>query len=220
MKIMKNIKNIKNIKNSIFSKKNYVNIILACVCILLLFAIFYWGNYLIKNNYIVECFQQNNNPHINTNNVNLPLTTTYSCSNFCGPTARCSITGQQCIADIDCPGCQPYVPPLSKSKSNIPGENDAGKLTVGITPQFSTLTTDIGTQAKLFNEKALTSPPQPNFGINTWLSPSNKLQKLFDDRYKPPNTVEFMPQYPSRYSVSGLYLDNDPLAANGYITIK
>jgi hypothetical protein len=109
---------------------------------------------------------------------------------------------------------------LSKSKNNIPGENDAGKLTIGVTPQFSTLTTDMGTQAKLFNKKALAPPPQPNFGINTWLSPSNKLQKLFDDRYKPPNNVEFMPQYPSRYSISGFYLDNDPLPANGYISIK
>ena len=39
--------------------------------------------------------------------VNLPINTTFECENKCMPPARCSITGQQCQADIDCCGCNP-----------------------------------------------------------------------------------------------------------------
>jgi hypothetical protein len=38
----------------------------------------------------------------NTNNnytVDLPINTTASCSNFCGPQSTCAITGEQCSSD-------------------------------------------------------------------------------------------------------------------------
>ena len=38
--------------------------------------------------------------------VDLPLTTNYSCQNFCGPPSRCSITGEKCMSDKDCIGCK------------------------------------------------------------------------------------------------------------------
>ena len=85
------------------------NFVLLGISLLLIVAIYYWIGYLVKNNYIQECFQSNQTmmgPEY-SHSVDLPLTTTYSCKNFCGPPARCSITGQQCTSDIDCPGCQP-----------------------------------------------------------------------------------------------------------------
>jgi len=136
----------------------------------------------------------------NTNTVNLPLTTTYSCKNFCGPTARCSITGQQCFADIDCPGCQPYVPPLTPEQSAvIPGDNDAGNMTAGLTPNYSSLTSDIGTRAAI-----------ADFGTNVWRSSFNESSSEFNKRYKPEDTTK----YPERYTLTGEFVDDGPFPSN------
>ena len=89
----------------IFDKhnRNYFIVFLAIFSFILLIGLFYWINFLVKYNYIKEAFD--NNSELYSHTVNTPLTTTTSCKNFCGPPARCSITGQQCTADIDCPGC-------------------------------------------------------------------------------------------------------------------
>jgi len=215
------------------SRKQYIILFLAFISFILFVTIFKWIDYLSNNNYIVEVNEINElnrnilegfvQPNVDTGSpltshtVNLPLNTTYSCKNFCGPTARCSITGQQCSTDIDCPGCQPYVPPLKKNPESIPGENDAGKLTWGVTPQFSTLTTDIGTQAKLITNSKFAKPPSPNFGVDIWTSAFNEETKLFDERYKP-NRLQFMPDYPKRYSLSGNFMEDGPLASNSYFS--
>jgi len=162
----------------------------------------------------------NQNESVKTSHtVDLPLTTTYSCKNFCGPTSRCAITGQQCFTDIDCPGCQPYVPPLSNAEKimdNITGDNDAGKLTVGTTPTYSVLTTDMGTRAKTFIDKKFSKTPSPEFGINVWRSKFNTNEKLFYKRYRP-DKIEYMPSYPPRYSVTGDFIDDGPLASNAVL---
>ena len=192
---------------------------LAVTSFLLIVLTFYWIDYLSINKYIVESFQQSNNSSLNnstSHTVDLPLTTTYSCKNMCGPQARCSITGQQCTADIDCPGCQPKIKGIKNQgrTKNVPGNNDAGKLTVGVTPQYSELTTDMGTKALTILGKEFSKTPSPTFGINTWRDDFDSEQKLFDKRYKPPNDLEFMPSYPPRYSVTGDFLENGPLASN------
>jgi hypothetical protein len=122
-----------------------------------------------------------------SNTVDLPLTTTYSCQNFCGPTSRCAITGQQCFTDIDCPGCQPYSPPLKNTEKmdEIIGDNDAGKLTFNITPRYSVLTTDMGTKARSFSSKKFAKAPNADYGINVWRDDFDEQEKLFDKRYKP-----------------------------------
>jgi hypothetical protein len=145
----------------------------------------------------------------NTTNVDLPLTTTFSCNNMCGSTSRCYITGQQCLSDNDCPGCQPFESPLSYS-SDIIGENDSGNLT-GLHPSYSSLTTDIGTQAALINKNA--TPAMADFGLNTWSSKFNQSSKFFDKRYKP-NNLKFMPKYPEQYTTTGLFMVDGPLASN------
>ncbi len=78
------------------------------ITFILIISIMKWIDYLTKNKYIIECFT--NGPIMESSNtshtVNLPLTTQYSCKNFCGPTARCSVTGQQCLSDIDWQGTE------------------------------------------------------------------------------------------------------------------
>lgn len=181
--------------------------ILILFSIFLIFIIFQWIQ-------TIEEFTGDINTN-QTTTVSIPLTTTYSCANICGPTARCSITGQQCTADIDCPGCQPKTS-FSEVNNCIPGENDAGKLTSGTTPTYSSLTTDIGTQAKLFTSDKLSPPPQANFGVNTWRSSFDEERKMFDNRYKC-NNYPFLMKYPNRYSVTGEFIEKEPLASNAYL---
>jgi hypothetical protein len=207
------------------NKNKYTVVILALISIVLLIGVFYYISYLFQNGYFKECFDSNiglyqdTGSPTTTHTVDLPLTTTYSCQNFCAPgTARCAISGEQCMADIDCPGCNPYGPAFSQSTANVPGQNDAGKLTFNMTPNYSTLTTDIGTQAKLFtsNIQKLKKPAQADFGVNTWISSFNGGQKLFDERYKPAG-LQYMPTYEKRYSATGQFVDNGPLASNAYL---
>ena len=141
-----------------------------------------------------------------THSVDMPLTTTYSCKNFCGPTARCSITGQQCFADIDCPGCSPL------KTEFISGNDDAGKMTVGVTPTYSTLTTDIGTKATVITDE--NKPVTMDHGVNTWRASFNEDMKLFNKRYKPPSRE--YPKYPQRLTLSGEFVDDGPLQMNAY----
>ena len=196
---------------------NLGKLFLVITMIILLFIVFKMINYLSSEGYIVECFENNITEEkydgSTSHTVNLPLTTTYSCKNFCGPTARCAITGQQCFTDIDCPGCQPYSPPLSKAKDCIPGDNDAGKLTVGVTPQYSSLTSGYGTQKRIITNNINGKPAQPNFGVNTWRASFNKGLNLFNKRYKP-DQLEYMPNYPPIYSITGEFLGDGPLPSN------
>jgi len=205
-----------------FSKSSYTFLFLLLVSFILLLAIFKWINYLTNNKYVVECFsnvQAVPEGQKTSHTVNLPLTTTYSCKNFCGPTARCSITGQQCFTDIDCPGCQPYSPPLPKDNGAcISGDDDAGKLTWGVTPQYSSLTSGYGTKAKIITDNVFSKPSQANFGVDTWTSTSNQGLDLYDERYKPPSSLKYMPDYSGRYSLTGSFIDEGPIASNAYLS--
>jgi len=209
------------------SYAQYKTILLAVISIFLLIFVFSMINYLTSNGYIRSSFQKESFQSASpieekydgstTHTVNLPINTTYSCDNFCGPTARCSKTGQQCFADIDCPGCQPYSPPLPSDKSEcVKGNDEGGRLIYNQNPQYSVLTTDIGTRARIISENLFGKPIQANFGINTWQKQSEEEQKLFDKRYKPPQS-KYMPDYPERYSLSGDFKENGPLASNAYL---
>ena len=195
------------------------NFILPFTAFILLLVIFRMIDYLAAEKYIVETFSSRENITDNTTHtVDLPLNTRYSCQNFCGPTSRCAITGQQCFTDIDCPGCQSYSPPLnstklSKTKQCIPGTNDAGKLTVGVTPNYSPLTTGYGTREKTITDDMYAQPPQANFGVDTWGKSFNESQQLFNRRYKP-NQLLFMPNYPPMYSITGEFIGDGPLPSN------
>jgi hypothetical protein len=202
------------------SIKQYNIIFLAIVTFILVVSIFNWIDYLVSNKYITESFEtgpiQEDSGSSTSHTVNLPLTTTYSCQNFCGPKATCSITGQQCSADIDCPGCQPYSPPLKKTPGCVPGNNDAGKLTLGVTPTYSPLTSGYGTQETIITSNMYSKPSMANFGVNTWLAEFNEEQYLYNKRYKPPS-IQYMPNYPERYSLTGEFIEDGPFASNSFI---
>jgi hypothetical protein len=192
--------------------KHYNVLFIAIICIILIASIFKWIHFLTKNNYIVERFTSEKTSHT----VDLPLTTTYSCKNFCGPTARCSITGQQCFADIDCPGCQPSESSTPQASGCVPGDNAAGKLSVGVTPTYSPLTSGYGTQETVITSNMFSKPAMPNFGVNTWKNQFNEEQTLFNKRYKP-SSLQNMPDYPERYSLTGEFIEDGPFASNAPI---
>lgn len=165
----------------------------------------------------------NSNPNQNPNQsstVDQPINTTTSCENICGPPARCSVTGEQCTSDIDCYGCQP--PPSSEAPKTkeVRGQNDAGKLTLGVTPTYSSLTTDIGTQAAFYDKTKQENlmPPQYFQGVDQWRHSFDVGMELYDKRYNPSvETLPYLPKYQKRPTLSGEFMDDGPLAANDFM---
>lgn len=206
-----------------FKSKN----LFALISILLIVGIFLWINYLTKNKYIIECFQQSTPTSTytpiatepTTATVRQPINTRYSCKNMCGPMARCSITGEQCQSDVDCYGCSPMFknPEQLKITSDVIGYNDAGKLGQrGLL--YSQLTSDpVTREAESYPQNELKPPPQAYFGVNTWRTGFNEGMKYYVKRHgeSPPEMVN-MPKYPSRYSATGEFEENGPIAANSF----
>lgn len=198
------------------SKKALFTISLAIFSFLLYIGVIEWGIYLTKN--MVECFTVDRGTSSTTHTVNLPINTTFSCQNMCGPLARCSKTGEQCSSDIDCPGCKPPVSQelLKDLSVNIPAYNDSGKLTTEATPNFSVLTSDFGSRAETYRENStFLKVPTYNIGYNTWRKTYDKGTTLFNSRNSlSPNEIEEAPHYPKRKTLSGEFLDDGPLPAN------
>lgn len=189
----------------------------AFLSLLLLALIIFWTTYLVKNHiHICENFITNqlNGPNF-SHTVDQPINTTISCSNMCGPLGRCYLTGEQCTSDVDCYGCQKKTHHVSRMFKDVRGQNDAGKETTEVNPTYSTLTTDIGTRAKLYN-KLLINPPKYDIGVNTWSKKFNEGQAFYDKRYYP-GKQEYIPNYPKRKTLSGEFEDDGPLASNAYL---
>jgi hypothetical protein len=135
----------------------------------------------------------------NINVVSMPILGNAgpSCANMCSPTGRCSITGQQCMADIDCPGCQPNFP-LTKNTimDYVPPDNDSGKLTTQKQLNYSKLTSDMGTRARRVMEYSVTEnkftrPTISNalyaslLGKSQWRSPNDLDTQVFSTKSNP-----------------------------------
>ena len=165
----------------------------------------------------------------------------YTCKNFCGPKAQCAITGEQCVADIDCGGCVP--PTITKQNNNnnnnnktknnknnkiesftqlsscgIP-QNDvaAGKLTFSQTPQYSTLTTDIGAFARVINND--NKVPRMYEGIDKWTKSFNYGLKLAYSKLPKLSASEELikPVYPLSVTATGMFYDLGPPPSNSTI---
>ena len=191
----------------------------ALTSLLLLVLMFKWIHYLCNYNYIkkegmVSDTQESNDT---THTTSMPLTTTFSCKNMCGPQNRCSITGQQCMADNDCPGCEPPSTSTNKKTQEVMGQNDSGKLTTAMTPNYSVLTSDIGSQARLITSNKYEKSISPYTGINTWEGQFNLSRKLFDDRYRPAG-LKGMPSYRNKPSMLGEFEEDGPPASNSYLS--
>ena len=193
---------------------------LAIIAIVLFIGIFYWIDYLSNNGFLVLKMREKFVNYISetgdddTYTVNMPINTNYSCQNFCGPTARCSITGQQCTADIDCPGCKPYVPGIKNEVTpEVSPENDAGKLTTEVTPTYSPLTWTYQNYLRINTENANENPPVANFGVDTWTNKFDIGEDFYNQRYKP-SGLQFMPVYPKTTSTTGQFKTDGPLPSN------
>jgi hypothetical protein len=204
--------------NNMKSLKLPTFIMFALISILLFIGINKWMHFLLTKDYVVECLTNPNQAYTHT--VNLPINTTYSCKNMCGPYGKCSITGERCLSDIDCFGCKPSTSELSNTflkTNNVEGDNDAGKYSY-LTPNYSELTTDVGTRAKLIEPSdKFTPPPAYNTGVNMWRAQFDQGESLYDEVYKPPANLANIPSYPPRYSLSGQFTENGPLASNAYL---
>jgi len=211
--------------------KNINTFILSFVSLLLLLSVFTWIDFLAENYYIQESFlsctiigssdyenRQHSQHRHQSQNVNLPLNTTTTCHNFCGPPARCAITGNQCTSDIDCPGCQPRNPKTPKLTKPIPGNDDAGKLTFNKTPRYSTLTTDLGTKSRIIAHNKFSKSPTTKIN-NVWLDDFNKDYKQYQ-KYSNQDTINNEIQYPSTYSLSGDFEQHGPLPSNAYLELN
>jgi len=209
---------------------NYIYTILyTCLCLLLFLLIIYFvsKNYIIIENFsyldpVYSPYDINTDTPETNHNVNLPINTTSSCQNMCGPNSQCSITREQCTSDIDCYGCQP---PNKENNlyynPDIKGLNDAGRLIYNQNPQYSILTTDIGTQAAFFN-KPYSKVPKPYLGVDKWMNSAAKGMQYYyhAQNYEyltNPDKFKNLPKYKTRESITGLYEDYGPLAANAIL---
>jgi hypothetical protein len=219
--------------STIFNKKNF----LLIMCILLSIIIFIWIKYLTIHKYVSECFT--NNESVNTSHsVDLPLTTSTSCQNFCGPQAQCAITRDQCSADIDCPGCQPPNKEMPKYMiAEVEPYDDGGKLTQNQGLHYSSLTTGYDKHDIDFAEASPGSKnvilQQPYQGEDRWMKSFNEGLNLYNkkrtshDNYNEGrfqggmqqgiskiDTSKFIPTYPTTVSATGLFYETTPPAAN------
>jgi len=202
---------------------------LALFTLFLVTWIMNWGYSLIQKDYIsvvTEGFElcPSDRSHggdlglpQTSHTVNLPINTTYTCQNFCGPPARCSKTGQQCTSDIDCLGCRPVIMAPNVNPGNIKGFNHAGKL-LSIMPDYSQLTTDMTRETYIYKDKKTAPPPSYFQGINTWKKPFTIGAQMYDQRYAPSiDDPSLAVNYPQRYTLSGEFMDDGPLAANAFL---
>ena len=113
-----------------------------------------------------------------THDVNMPINTNQSCKNMCGPPNRCAITGEECLSDLDCYGCQNEkalgTDPKNKKpflirQDGVTGNNDAGKMSF-LAPLYSSLTKDSSfTAGKILQQPASnqSKPPQSFVGFDS-----------------------------------------------------
>ena len=157
----------------------------------------------------------------NSHNVDV-VNDKYSCSNFCGPQSQCALTREQCTSDVDCQGCQPQIttPPEYLTSVEVKPLNDAGKLTLAQTPQYSSLTTDIGSEAAYVKPGSKTAEiVRPYEGYDKWTKSFNYGLSLADKKlvyqYSPePEEYRSIPVYPVTRTATGMFYDTGPTASN------
>ena len=85
------------------------------------------------------------------------------------------------------------------------------------TPQYSSLTTDLGTEATVIDENA--ELPRPYEGLPVWEETYNKQAQMADDElaYKysaAPEEYRTASFYPVATTITGVFYDIGPTAAN------
>lgn len=200
----------------------FSRIIKCIILIVLIIFILYNINCNLKEGFDPNALltYDSNSPK-NSHNVDV-VNNVYSCSNFCGPQSQCAITRQQCTSDVDCQGCQPPItaPPKYLTNTEVKPLNDAGKLTWNQTPQYSTLTTDIGSEAAYAKPGSKRAEIiRPYEGYDRWTKAFNYGLELADrklvyDHSPEPAAFRSIPVYPVTQSATGLFYDMGPTASN------
>jgi hypothetical protein len=182
---------------------------------------------LYYNFYFREGFDPNalltydSNSPKNSHNVEI-INNKYSCSNFCGPKSTCIKTGEQCTSDVDCQGCQPPIiaPSTYLTGAKVKPLDDAGKLTWNQTPQYSSLTTDIGSMAAYVKPGSKQQEiTRPYDGYDKWTKSFNyglaaADKKLILRNSFEPDAYKSIPMYPVTRTATGLFYDTGPTASN------
>lgn len=196
------------------SQKNSFKLLFALITILLFFLLMSATSYMFQNNYIAETFTSGT-----THNVDLPINTTYSCKNMCGPPGRCHLTGTQCLSDIDCFGCQPDTSSdlnnsFMQTNRKIIGDDAAGKKSF-LAPLYSPLTHDsVYNSKKIMISDPYRPPPEYRKGFDTWTTKAADMREVYDFTYQPADSTPYISRYPTRYSVTGQFRYTGPYASN------
>lgn len=242
-------------------------IIYTIICLIFFWLIINWGSNLVMNRICLKegltdfekySFKLNPFPKdalINYNDLNsplyshtvdLPFNSKYICHNFCGPQAQCAITGNQCSADIDCPGCQPpnKTQPKYMSVEVFPYDN-GGKLTQNQGLHYSSLTTGYNGHkmdfASAYPGSKSSVLKQSYQGEDRWMKSFNDGLELYNkkrsshDEYNEGRfqggldlwlnkgvnvnkneNLDFSPNYPTTISTTGLFYQTTPPASNSY----
>ena len=195
-------------------------IIYMSLCFFLFLIIIKYGLFVIK---ITECLTNYVKPDFNSSlyshNVNLPINEPISCKNFCGPTSKCLLTGEQCTSDIDCYGC------YSMSNKN----NNKNCTSKNVNPyNLSTfkLGTNLGLQYITLNNDDLKVSYN---GLDKWTQTFNEGLNLYNknresyDKYSNANAMPidlqskmsyYQTNYPTRVSLTGQFYETMPPSSN------
>jgi hypothetical protein len=189
------------------------------------------------NNAVIK--YNNVNSPLYSHNVNMPINDPLNCKNFCGPNAKCLLTGEQCSSDIDCYGCNPGSKQQSECITKDVAPYDAsGKLGQNLGLQYSSLTTGYNNHNADFSEiypgskdSQLTIPYQ---GLDTWTDSFNVGLHLYNktretgDKYAIGLTnaipiatdtsanklLYYEPKYQLTTSLTGQFYETTPPASN------
>jgi len=146
----------------------------------------------------------------------------YPCNNFCGPKGECAINREQCVSNSECSGCikeTTLIKPnevLEYNSSFIEGFTNTS-LPMYKSPETSSLTTDISNFATVIEKDA--KIPKMNLGVDLWTKAFNyglKMEesKLNYDFVLYPGELEYKPKYNTTETVTGIFNDTGPTAAN------
>jgi hypothetical protein len=141
--------------------------------------------------------------------VDLPINTTFECQNKCMPPAICSITGTQCMSDLDCCGCNPHAEEINRlieqKNKDIKKPLKETDMVEGFTPKMKQ------------------TYPYYFTGIDTWTQSFNVGENYYDRTYNPKYAPEYKHRqheligqvhYPERRTLSGQFIENGAYTIN------
>jgi hypothetical protein len=76
------------------------------------------------------------------------------------------------------------------------------------------ITSDRSYQGANITSNQFEPPPKANFGVNVWRKSFNISRCEFDKRYKPYGLPDML-RYPERYTTTGEFIDEGPVAGRG-----